>query len=93
MDHQTMRVWAGLVGAGGKVAKGTFVRVAEADAERVVLDGAQQHFNYVRAHVAAPRHHLRQPSGANAPRPGVVAGRGRAALQPPPPLLGRQPGY
>ena len=41
---QTMRVWPGLrlVGAGGKVAKGTFVRVAEADAERVTLDGGQQ---------------------------------------------------
>ena len=34
---QTMRVWPGLrlVGAGGKVAKGTFMRVAETDAERV----------------------------------------------------------
>ena len=41
---QTMRVWPGLrlVGAGGKVAKGTFVRVAAADAERVTLDGGQQ---------------------------------------------------
>ena len=41
---QTMRVWPGLrlVGAGGKVAKGTFVRVAEVDAERVALDGGLQ---------------------------------------------------
>ena len=41
---QTMRVWPGLrlVGAGGKVTKGTFARVAEADAERVTLDGGQQ---------------------------------------------------
>ena len=37
---QTMRVWPGL--RLGKVAKGTFVRVAEADAERVTLDGGQQ---------------------------------------------------
>ena len=29
-------------GAGGKVAKGTSVRVVEADAERVVVDGGQQ---------------------------------------------------
>ena len=41
---QRMRVWPGLrlVGAGGKVAKGTFVRVAEKDAQRVALDGGQQ---------------------------------------------------
>ena len=34
-----MRVWPGLklVGAGGKVAKGTFVQVAEFCPERVVL--------------------------------------------------------
>ena len=39
-----MRVWPGLrlVGAGGKMAKGTFVRVAETDAERVALDGGLQ---------------------------------------------------
>ena len=40
---QSMRVWPGLklVGAGGKVAKGTFVQVAEVGPERVVLDGGQ----------------------------------------------------
>ena len=40
---QTMRVWPGLklVGAGGKVAKGTFVQVAEVGPEKVVLDGGQ----------------------------------------------------
>ena len=95
---QTMRVWPGLrlVGAGGKVAKGTFVRVAEADAERVTLDGGQQ-FTHAellrRMHAALPRHYLRELPGADAPRPGVAARRGHAALQPAAPLRRRQPGH
>ena len=44
------------------------------------------------AHAAVPRHHLRELSGADAPRPGVVARRGHAALQPAAPLRRGQPG-
>ena len=50
------------MGAGGKVAKGTFVRVAEADAERVTLDGGQQ-FAHPELLTALPRHHLRELPG------------------------------
>ena len=70
------------------MAKGTFVRVAEADAERVTLDGGQQF-----AHADMPCHHLRELPGADAPRPGVAAGRGHAALQPAAPVRWRQPGH
>ena len=52
-----------LVGAGSNVAKGTFVRVAEADAERVTLDGRQQ-FTHAK---------LLQHTRADALRPCVVA--------------------
>ena len=38
------------------------------------------------AHAAVPRHHLRKLPGADAPRPGVAAGRGHAAFQPAAPL-------
>ena len=44
-------------------------------------------------HAALPRHHLRKLPGADAPRPGVVAGREHAALQPAAPLRRGQPGY
>ena len=45
------------------------------------------------AHAALPRHYLRQLPGADAPRPRVAAGRGRAALQPAAPVRRRQPGH
>ena len=73
--------------------QGTFVRVVEADAERVTLDGGQQFTHAELLHAAVPRHHLCKLPGADAPRPRVVAGRGRAALQPAAPVRWRQPGY
>ena len=56
-----MRVWPGLklVGASGKVAKGTFVTVAEVGPERVVLDRAGLLARRAPAAEALPRHHLR----------------------------------
>ena len=93
---QMMRVWPGLrlVGAGGKVAKGCFVTVAEAGPESVKLETGALHSRGAPApHAALPRHHLRQLPGPHAAGPGAPVRHLQPALRAAPPVRRRLEGH
>ena len=81
---QSMRVWPGLklVGAGGKVAKGTFVQGGVGRGAGLLARGAAA------ADEALPRHHLRLVPGAHLEGPRLAPGLRNAAFQPAAPLRG-----
>ena len=94
---QTMRVWPGLrlIGAGGKVQKGTFLTVEAVEGgpsppgERAMLRGA----GAAEAHSAMQRDHVCFGSGADPEGAGLAVRCGEPALQHQAPLHGLLPGH
>ena len=93
---QTMRVWPGLrlIGAGGKVQRGTFLTVEALGGrrlrgERPVLRGP----GAAEAHSALQRHHLRFGSGADPDGAGLALRCGEPTLHAQASLHGLLPGH
>ena len=89
---QTMRVWPGLrlIGAGGKVQKGTFVTVEAVEGDVVRLESGQ---SFAEAHSALQRHHLRFGAGADPEGESLVVRCGVPALYAQASLYGLLPGH